>query len=443
MLKVMHHTCCGLDVHKKFVVATIVTTSATGVANYKTKTFGTFNDELTELKVWLLKKGCYELCMESTGKYWIPVYNILEDMINITLANPKYIKAIKGKKTDKKDSIWIADLHRHGLVPGSFIPPHDVRKLRDLCRYRTKLVSNRSSEKNRVQNSLTMSNIALSHVLSDTFGKTAQRIIEYILTCDVFDPEYCKTLIDGRVKADHDEIIRSIVGYQLSLDQAAKIRFAKNHFNFLNESLDLLDEKIVKFSQPFVTQIELLSSIPGLTQTSATRIIAEIGVDMNIFHSAKHLCSWAGLVPQNNESAGKKKSVKISRAGVYLKPLLVQCANAAIKSKVEPYFRDKYEKIKKRRGHKKAIIAISRMMLTCCYHMILKNEVFKPVDENKQTEQLKKKTKERRLNSAIYFLKQNGFSVTINPDCTVEQSDFDPSTLNGVADHLNSNSQLE
>jgi len=443
MLKVMHHTCCGLDVHKKFVVATIVTTSATGVANYKTKTFGTFNDELTELKVWLLKKGCYELCMESTGKYWIPVYNILEDMINITLANPKYIKAIKGKKTDKKDSIWIADLHRHGLVPGSFIPPHDVRKLRDLCRYRTKLVSNRSSEKNRVQNSLTMSNIALSHVLSDTFGKTAQRIIEYILTCDVFDPEYCKTLIDGRVKADHDEITRSIVGYQLSLDQAAKIRFAKNHFNFLNESLDLLDEKIVKFSQPFVTQIELLSSIPGLTQTSATRIIAEIGVDMNIFHSAKHLCSWAGLVPQNNESAGKKKSVKISRAGVYLKPLLVQCANAAIKSKVEPYFRDKYEKIKKRRGHKKAIIAISRMMLTCCYHMILKNEVFKPVDENKQTEQLKKKTKERRLNSAIYFLKQNGFSVTINPDCTVEQSDFDPSTLNGVADHLNSNSQLE
>jgi len=364
-------------------------------------------------------------------------------MITITLANPKYVKAIKGKKTDKKDSIWIADLHRHGLVPGSFIPPQDVRKLRDLCRYRTKLVGNRSSEKNRVQNSLTMCNLAISHVLSDTFGKTAQRIIEYVLTCDKFDPEYCKTLIDGRVKADHDEIIRSIVGYQLSLDQVAKIRFANNHFNFLNETLDLLDKRIIEFSEPFAPQIELLSSIPGLTQTSATRIIAEIGIDMNTFHSAKHLCSWAGLVPQNNESAGKKKSVKISRAGVYLKPLLVQCANAAVKSNLEPYFKDKYEKIKKRRGHKKAIIAIARMMLTCCYHMILKNEVFKPVDTHKLTEQHKKKIRERRLNNAIHFLKISGFSVSINPDSTIDQSNFDLSNLNGVADHLNISSQLE
>lgn len=443
MLKVMHHICCGLDVHKTFVVATLVTTSATGVATYETKTFSTFNDELTQLKVWLLKNGCYELCMESTGKYWIPVYNVLEDMITITLANPKYVKAIKGKKTDKKDSIWIADLHRHGLVPGSFIPPHDVRKLRDLCRYRTKLVSNRSSEKNRVQNSLTMCNLAISHVLSDTFGKTAQRIIEYILTCDKFDPEYCKTLIDRRVKADHDEIIRSIVGYQLSLDQATKIRLATNHFDYLNKSLDLLDQKIIDFSQPFTSQIELLSSIPGLTQTSATRIIAEIGIDMNAFHSAKHLCSWAGLVPQNNESAGKKKSVKISRAGVYLKPLLVQCANAAVKSNDQPYFRNKYEKIKKRRGHKKAIIAIARMMLTCCYHMILKNETFKPVETKQLSEQYKKKLQERRLNFAISLIKNSGFSVTINPDSSIDQSNFDLSILNGVADHSSTNSQLE
>lgn len=443
MLKVMHHTCCGLDVHKKFVVATLVTTSATGVAKYETKTFGTFNDELTQLKVWLLQNECYELCMESTGKYWIPVYNVLEDMINITLANPKYIKAIKGKKTDKKDSIWIADLHRHGLVPGSFIPPHDVRKLRDLCRYRTKLVSNKSSEKNRVQNSLTMCNLAISHVLSDTFGKTAQRIIDYVLSCETFDPEYCKTLIDGRVKADHDEIIRSILGYQLSLDQITKIRFAQNHLSFLDESLALLDERIFEFSEPFTKQIKLLESMPGITSVSATRIIAEIGIDMDIFHSAKHLCSWAGLVPMNNESAGKKKSVKISRAGVYLKPLLVQCANAAIKSNADPYFREKYEKIKKRRGHKKAIIAIARMLLTCTYHMILKNESFKPTDNPEQKAQQNQKAMKRKLDKAMELLKLNGFSISLNTDSSNVQTVSDNSQLYGVADQTITNSPIE
>jgi transposase len=268
--------------------------------------------------------------MESTGKYWIHVYNILEDKINITLANPKYIKALKGKKTDKKDSIWIADLHRHGLVPGSYIPPHDIRKLRDIGRYRTKVVSNCSNEKNRVQNSLTMCNLAIANVLSGTFGKTAQRIIEYVISCDIFDIEHCKTLIDGSVKADHDEIIRSIVGYQLSLEQVLKIKFANEHLAFLKKSLIDIDEQIAILATPFNPQIELLATIPGTTTASATRIISEIGVDMNVFHSAKHLCSWVGLMPQNNESAGKKKSVKISRAGVYLKPLLVQCANAAI-----------------------------------------------------------------------------------------------------------------
>lgn len=411
MLKIIHPICCGIDVHKKFVVATIVSTADTGRTSYETKKFGTFNDELTQLKTWLVEKSCLEVCMESTGKYWIPVFNILEDTVAITLANPKYIKAIKGKKTDKKDSIWIADLHRHGLVPGSYIPPQNIRALRDICRYRTKLVNNCSSEKNRVQNSLTMCNIAISSVLSDTFGKTAQRIIEYVLTCDVFDIEYCKTLIDGRVKADPEEIIRSILGYKLTIDQVAKIKFASDHLAYLKSSLEDIEREISQLAQPFSEQIQLLTTIPGITQRSATTIISEIGADMNAFHSDKHLCSWAGLVPQNNESAGKKKSVKISRAGVYIKPLLVQCANAAVKNLKEPYFREKYLQIKKRRGHKKAIIAIARMMLTSAYHMLLKNETFDPIDDvllsGSKLENQKQKVK--KINSAINFLKDNGF----------------------------------
>ena len=420
MFKIMHHICCGIDVHKKFVVATIVKTTNTGVAAYDTKRFGTFNDELNQLKDWLIENGCFEVCMESTGKYWIPIFNILEDKIAITLANPKYVKALKGKKTDVKDSIWIADLHRHGLVPGSYIPPQNVRMLRDICRYRTKLVSNRTSEKNRVQNSLTMSNIAISSVLSDTFGKTAQRIITYLLICDVFDIEYCKSLIDGRIKADPDEIIRSILGYNLTIDQAVKIKFANKHFDFLEQSLEDLDGEINRLSDPFAHQIQLLSTIPGVTLDSATYIISEIGVDMDVFNSSKHLCSWAGLVPQNNESAGKKKSVKISRAGVYIKPLLVQCANAAIKSTKNPYFRDKYFKIKQRRGHKKAIIAVARMILTCVYHMLANNENFSPVDRIDPNSVKNQKPTKKQLQFAIRLLECNGFSVS--PDQNSDQS---------------------
>jgi hypothetical protein len=173
MLKIVYPICCGIDVHKTFVVATIATTDRQNITTYQTKRFSTFTRDLRALAVWLSDHQCVHVCMESTGKYWIPVYNILEPSCRITLAHPKYVKAIRGKKTDKKDSVWIADLHKHGLVPGSFIPPADIREIRDLLRYRSKLVSFVSSEKNRVQNSLTVSNIMLSSVVSDTFGKSS------------------------------------------------------------------------------------------------------------------------------------------------------------------------------------------------------------------------------------------------------------------------------
>lgn len=414
MLKVVHPICCGVDVHKKFIQATIVTTGKDGVPVYQYGRFSTFNEDLEKFKAWLAENNCNEVCMESTGKYWIPVFNILEDNVHITLANPKYVRAIKGKKTDKKDSRWIADLHRHGLVPGSYIPPKPIRMLRDLCRYRTKLVGNRSSEKNRVQNSLTVSNIALANVVSDAFGKTAQAIIEYILTCEVFDEAYCKTLIDPRIKATPDEIIKSIVGYNLPIEQAAKIKISKKHLGSIENCLESLNQCITKSAKPYELQIELLTSMPGITDVSATRIISEIGIDMSVFTSSKHLCSWAGLTPQNNESAGKKKSSKISRAGVYLKPLLVQCANAAIKDG-NPYFRDKFQNIKKRRSHKKAIIAIARMMLTCIYNMLKNGAFFAPSDliTDDMPLAVRQKRNKQKINAAIALLEKNGFKVSL------------------------------
>ena len=379
MLSIKHFVCCGMDVHKKFVVATIALTDYRGVTSYVKKRFATFNSDLNSLKKWLLSFNCTEICLESTGKYWIPIFNILEDSCHVVVANPKYVRAIKGQKTDDKDSAWIADLFKFDIVPSSYIPCKEIRMLRELFRYRQKLIGHRSSEKNRLQNALTVSNIALASVLSDTFGKSATAIVDYILTCEVFDPEYCKSLLLKKAKDKADDVVTSIIGYELRRDQSVKIKVCRKHFDEINECVSTLEETISDLAKPYHKFIELATTIPGITEQSATFIIAEIGVDMAVFKSSKRLCSWAGLAPENNESAGKKKSVHVSRAGVYLKPLLVQCANAAIKSK-NPYFRYKYDRIKKRRGHKRAIIAIARMVLTCIYHMFQKQEVFNPAD---------------------------------------------------------------
>jgi transposase len=317
------------------------------------------------------------VCIESTGKYWIPVRKILESSCRITLAHPKYVKAIRGKKTDKKDSIWIADLHKHGLVPGSFIPPADIREIRDLLRYRSKLVSFASSEKNRVQNSLTVSNIMLSCVVSDTFGESSLAILSHLLNHpDDRDFDF-RPLLHGSMLKKQDDIALAIDG-AISEVQAGKINICLSHMNYIKSYIAQIEATAMRLAASYSGAIRIIQSVPGISQLSALAIFSEIGADMSAFHSAKHLCSWAELAPSNDQSAGKKKSVRISRAGVYIKPLLVQCANAAIKDKDFPHYRIRYEAIKYRRGHKRAIIAIARMMLTAIYHMLSNGELFNP-----------------------------------------------------------------
>lgn len=376
MLKIVYPICCGIDVHKKFVVATVGTTNKSGVTEYQTKQFSTFTEDLHRLLEWLKSQSCIHVCMESTGKYWHPVFNILENDCKVVVANPKYVKGIKGKKTDKKDSIWLCDLHKHGLVPGSFIPPLPIRQIRDLMRYRFKLINFKSSEKNRVQNSLTVSNIMISSVVSDTFGASSMRIINHILD-HPDDPDFdVSSMLHGRMKHKTDTIVKSIQGH-LTEPQADKMRVCLDHIDSIEKHIADIESVVLKLVQPYMRQIELILSLPSIKDIfTAIAILGEFGVDMSVFLSDKHLCSWAGLTPQNNESAGKKKSVRISRAGVYIKPLLVQCANAAIKSKKCPYFKIRYDQIKKRRGHKKAIIAIAHKLLVCIYHMLDKNEPF-------------------------------------------------------------------
>jgi len=415
MLRIIHHHCAGMDVHKKFIAVTIATTDFKGVTQYQKSRFSTFNSDLKSCKAWLLKNNCTEVCMESTGKYWIPIFNILEDSCHVVVANPKYVKAIKGQKTDDKDATWIADLYKFDIVPSSYIPAKEIRMLRELCRYRSKLVGTRTSEKNRLQNSLTVSNIALASVLTDTFGKSSSAIIDYLLYGDGFDPEHCKSLLKNKAKNKADEVVKSIIGYEITHDQSIKMQVCRKHVDYINESISTLEESIVTIALPFRELIDLAVALPGITEKSATYIIAEIGNDMTVFHSSKHLCSWAGLTPQNNESAGKKKSVRISRAGVYLKPLLVQCANAAIKDLKNPYFKFKYDCIKKRRGHKRALIAIARMMLTCLYQMFLKKEAFNPSDTNYSDipEKLYETHKQQYIKNAIKLLEKEGCTITL------------------------------
>lgn len=368
-LKIVYKICCGIDVHKTFVVACIASTNSKGVTTYESHRFSTYTSGLRALLKWLLNHNCKDVCMESTGKYWIPVYNVLEKECKIVLAHPKYVKAIRGKKTDKKDAKWIADLFKHDLVAGSFMPPADIRQLRDLMRYRFKLTCFNSSEKNRYQNCLTVSNLQIGSVVSDVFGKSSQRIIEKILE-NSDEPLDVASLVHGSMKDKISDLELAVDG-EFTPEQAAKLRIIKEHMDNLQDRKEELEQLILALAAPYQQEIAIILTAPGFKDPfTAIGIISEIGVNMEAFLSAKHLCSWAGLTPTNNESAGKKKSVRVSKAGCYIKPLLVQCANAAVKSKSHPEIRNRYLRLRKRRGHKKAIIAIARMLLTALYHML-------------------------------------------------------------------------
>lgn len=413
-MKVVYPICCGIDVHKKFLVATIITSDGI-TPHYQKKRFSTFNNQILELKQWLLKNDCHYVCMESTGKYWVPVFNLLEDSINVTVANPKWVRAVKGNKDDVKDSKWIGDLFRLGLVPGSFVPPKPIRILREFTRYRFKLVSCKSSEKNRYQNIFTVCNVALDAVVSDMFGKSASSITDYIVSSDSFDPKHCASLLQRSLKKKAEEVVASIDGFQMSPEQKLRARMVRDHYDYLVDQIRKLDEMLDVLVAPYESVIALLCTIPGVKRHSAITILSEIGTDMSQFSSSKRLCCWAGLTPGNNESAGKKKSVRITRAGVYLKPALVEVAHAAVKDKEHPYYAIKYARITKRRGKKRAIVAIARMMLTAVYHMLSTGELWNPSDlyQVDMPPELKEKQLQQSLKRAAKLLVAHGI---VTPD---------------------------
>lgn len=414
-MKVTYQTCCGVDVHKSFLVATIIKTSGGVEPDYQKKRFSTFNNSILEFKQWLLDNECRYVCMESTGKYWVPVFNLLEDEINVTIANPKWVKAVKGNKDDTKDSKWIGDLFRLGLVKGSYIPCKKIRILREFTRYRYKLVSCRSSEKNRYQNALTVCNVALDSVVSDIFGKSSTSIIDYLLeqSDNSISHEVIASKLLRSLKSKEDAVIESIEGYQMTDSQKYRMHLVRAHMDYITAEINDIDlelESLLSSDPDFENAIQFLMTIPGVKRDSAITIISEIGIDMSQFSTSKRLCCWAGLVPGSNESGGKKKSVRITRAGVYLKPALVQCAHAAVKSEKSPYYKKKYESLTKRRGKKRAIVAIARMILTAIYQMLSTGEEWNPSDLYKidMPEALIEKQKAKAIKQALKLLEREG-----------------------------------
>lgn len=411
--KIFRYNCCGLDVHKTWIYACVGMTDTHGRTEYKQARFSSFKNGLEELAAWLAKYHCTQVCMESAGKYWVPVFNVLEKTCWVVLAHPKYTKPQKGNKTDRKDAKWICDLFMCDMIKPSFIPPPDIRELRDLMRYRVKLTNMLTSEKNRALNCLTVSNLKLDDVFSDVFGKSSRSIIQHILAHpgETFD---VAPFVDRRCKHPVEEIQAAVDG-AISREQAAKLKECLRHIDELNAHRENIEKEIFRLADPYSLQLDLIRTVPGLSSDPMTAIavISEIGINMSVFPTAKNLVSWAGCCPRNDGSGGKVKSTRISRAGTSLKPLLVQVANAVVKSDKHPECKERYHRIKAHRGHKKAIIAICRMLLTAIWHILSTGEPYSA--DGYFADRPLSQTQVLTTQQALNLLKSRGFIIKDDP----------------------------
>lgn len=419
MFEIVRFKCAGIDVHKNYFVVTVsVTDEITLETTCHTQEFHGFNSELDQMCDFLRSYGVDDVCMESTGKYWIPVVKKLEaNNIRYKLVHPKYVKAVSGHKTDKADSQFICRMYACDLCgPGSVILPEKYREIRDLARRYWVLGYDLVAEKNRYQNCLTVSNLPLDAIFSDPLGKSALAVMDEILAGHEDDEARILSVIHSRCK-NKDKIMDAIRGSSFSPDQRFKITDIRSHMDELEQHRKHVFTQIITNLCDDMEDTVLLTSIPGISVTSAVLIVSEIGMNMDFWKDGRNLTAWAGLTPRNDQSHGKKKSTRITKAGTYLKPLLVQSALAAIKQK-NGYFTRKYNRIKRRRGHKKAILAIARMILISAYNVLKKKEAFHPTDyedvmnPNKKAKKVSEQDAIRTLESLGYNIDQITRTIT-------------------------------
>jgi len=399
---------CGLDVHQATVVACLLTGEPGKLPRKQVKTFSTMTSGLIELRDWLAAADCTAVAMEATGVYWKPVYNILEGHFELIVANARHIKAVPGRKTDVKDAEWIADLLRHGLLQPSYVPPPELRELRLLLRYRVKLVNARSAERNRIIKLLESANIKLSGVISDPFGVSG-RLMLNALKVGAATPEemaelaqkrmrsklpLLKLALDGRMEAHHRQLL------SIQLDRLDRF----------DRDLKQMDAKLEAKLKPYARQMELLDDIPGIDWVVGATIIAEMGIKMGQWPTVGHLTSWAGLCPGQNESAGKRGKSSIRPGNPYLRSALVEAALAATREK-NCYFREKYYRLKARRGHKRAVVAVAHKILVAIYHVLSSDTPYQELG----ADYLERLEPERLKLNLVRRLERLGFQVKLEP----------------------------
>jgi transposase len=381
IIGIVHPICCGLDVHKESISACVVYADKDGVDQYDVAIFGTFTDELMRMKSWLLEHECPVVAMESTGIYWRPVHNVLEGSFRVILVNARDIKNVPGRKTDIGDSKWLAGLLRHGLLKASFIPPQAVRQWRDLTRLRKKYVQTVGDYRRRTHKLFESANIKIDSVVSDLFGVTGRNLMQLLIKGGkplvLSDIEAC---VRGKLKGKEAELFRSIQGFFTDHHRFV-LKTILETISGLETQIVALDQQIHSVMAEHTPLLERMKKAPGISDVSACDILAEIGPNLESFPTDTALISWCGLCPGNNESAGKRKSGKSPVRKHHLKTIMIEVAWAAVKKKGS-YFKDKYYRLKARRGAKKAIVAIAHRILLGIYHVIKDGVEFRDLGED-------------------------------------------------------------
>ena len=407
-MDVVYERCCGLDVHKRTVVACVVVPGTTGQPRKTLRTFGTMTEDLLALGDWLQAEGVTHVALESTGSFWKPVWNLLEDRFTLLLVNAQHIKAVPGRKTDVKDAEWIADLLRHGLLRASFVPDRPQRELRELTRYRTSLVRERSAEVQRVQKTLEGANIKLSAVAANVLGVSGRQMLEALAGGEA-DAAALADLARGKLREKLPQLERALTG-RVGPHQRFLLARQLTHIAFLDEQIAEVGAEIAERLRPFAEAVARLDGIPGVGRATAEVLLAEIGPDMGRFPTAAHLASWAGLCPGNHESAGKRQSGKTRKGSRWLRTALVEAAQAAGRMK-HGYLAAQYRRFAARRGAKKAAVAVAHTILVIVYHLLARAEPYHDLGSTYFDER-DRRAVERR---AVKRLEALGYRVALEP----------------------------
>lgn len=377
-MQVVYERCCGLDVHKRTITACMLKWLG-GQGQKEIRQFGTMTKDLLELSDWLIAEDCTHVAMESTGVYWKPVYNILEGHFELLVVNAQHLKAVPGRKTDVRDAEWIAELLAHGLLRGSFVPPADVRELRDLTRYRTSLVRDRARTLNRLQKVLEDGNIKLANVVTDIDGVSARLMLKALLAGEK-DTAQLARLAKGRLKEKREQLVQALSG-RLKPHQSFLIAEHLAQIDYVEGAIERLSQQIEERLRPFEQELGWLDTIPGVSRRTAEVLWAETGGDMSRFASARHLASWAGMCPGNNESAGKRRNGRTRKGSPWLRHCLIEAAHGAARTK-NKYLSSQYHRVGARRGKKKALVAVGHSILVIAYHLLARKQAYSDLGAN-------------------------------------------------------------